>query len=36
MSREQLESRLTELERKIGEHKEIIDVTAESITDIKD
>jgi phage terminase small subunit len=30
MSREQLEQRLNELERKIGEHKEIIDVTPES------
>lgn len=31
MSREQLEKRLSELERKIGEHKEIIDVTPESV-----
>jgi hypothetical protein len=30
MSREQLEKRLSELERKIGDHKEIIDVTPES------
>lgn len=30
MSREQLEQRLSELERKIGDHKEIIDVTPTS------
>ena len=31
MSREQLEKRLSELERKLGDHKEIIDVTPESV-----
>lgn len=30
MSREQLEKRLNELERKIGEHKDIIDITPET------
>lgn len=32
MSREQLEKRLSELEKKIGEGKNIIDVTPEAIT----
>jgi len=32
MSREQLEKRLSELEGKIGEAKNIIDVTPEEIT----
>ena len=32
MSREQLEQRLSELETKIGEGKNIINVTAEEIT----
>jgi len=31
MSREQLEKRLGELERKIGEHKEIIDITPQAV-----
>jgi uncharacterized coiled-coil protein SlyX len=33
MSREQLEKRLSELEGKIGEAKNIIDVTPEEITE---